>query len=172
MAVYMQKFLKIFFIISLLAPSLTYAEELKDMPDTSDMVEIEADRLDVNTQKGLAVFQGKVTASKGDILVKGEMLTLSYDSATQKVTSLIAENDVNVFWQDKEALCDKAVYQLDKNTMELIGDVVITKGQEKLSGQKVVVDMTSDTQVVEGGSGRVKIRVNTQEESGILQWEK
>jgi len=56
--------------------------------------------------------------------------------------------------------------------MELTGDVIITKGAERLSGQKVIVDMVSDTQVVEGSGGRVKIRVNTQEESGILQWEK
>ena len=168
----MQKFLKIFFIISLFAPYFAYAAELKDIPNLTDMVEIEADRLDVDTQKGQALFQGNVKASKGDILVKGAMLTLKYDNTTQKVTSLIAENDVYVVWQDKEASCDKAVYQLDRNMMELIGDVVITKGQERLSGQKVIVDMASDTQVVEGGSGRVKIRVNTQEESGILQWEK
>ena len=168
----MQKFLKIFFIISLFSPYFAYAAELKDIPNLTDMVEIEADRLDVDTQKGQAIFQGNVNASKGDILVKGAMLTLKYDNTTQKVTSLIAENDVYVVWQDKEASCDKAVYQLDRAMMELIGDVVITKGQERLSGQKVIVDMASDTQVVEGGSGRVKIRVNTQEESGILQWEK
>lgn len=168
----MQKFLKTFFIISLFVTYSAYAAELKDIHNLSDMVEIEADRLDVDTQKGQAVFQGNVKASKGDILVKGAMLTLKYDNKTQKVTSLIAENDVYVLWQDKEASCDKAVYQLDRNMMELIGDVVITKGQERLSGQKVIVDMASDTQVVEGGSGRVKIRVNTQEESGILQWEK
>ncbi|HOO37441.1 MAG TPA: LptA/OstA family protein [Deltaproteobacteria bacterium] len=136
------------------------------------MVEIEADRLDVNTQDGQAVFQGNVKATKGDILVKGETLTLTYDNTSRKVTSLIAERDVYVLWLDKEASCDKAVYKLDENMMELIGDVTITKGDERLSGQKVIVDMASDQQVVEGGGGRVKIRVNTQKESGILQWEK
>jgi lipopolysaccharide export system protein LptA len=168
----MRKLLKIFFIISIVAPSFVYGGALKDSPVTSDMVEIEADRLDVNTQNGQAVFRGNVTATQGDILVKGATLTLFYDNTSQKVTSLIAENDVYVLWQDKEASCDKAVYNLDENRMELTGDVIITKGQERLSGQKVVVDMASDQQVVEGGGGRVKIRVNTQKESGILQWEK
>jgi len=168
----MRKLLRIFFIISILAPSLAYGSELKDSIVISDMVEIEADRLDVSTQEGRAVFQGNVKATKGDILVKSTTLTLFYDNTSQKVTSLIAEDEVSVLWQEKEASCDKAVYQLDKNMMELIGGVIITKGQERLSGQKVIVDMASDTQVVEGGSGRVKIRVNTQKESGILQWEK
>ena len=168
----MRNLLKIFFIISFVAPSFLYGSELKDSPVISDMVEIEADRLDVNTQNGQAVFQGNVKATKGDILVKGETLTLTYDNTSRKVTSLIAEKDVYVLWLDKEASCDKAVYKLDENMMELIGDVTITKGDERLSGQKVIVDMASDQQVVEGGGGRVKIRVNTQKESGILQWEK
>ncbi len=168
----MRKLLILFFIISISAPSFVYGSELKNSPPISDMVEIEADRLDVNTQKGQAVFQGNVKATKGDILVKGETLTLLYDNTSQKVTTLIAENDVYVLWLDKEASCDKAVYKLDKNMMELTGDVIITKGEERLSGQKVFVDMASDKQVVEGGGGRVKIRVNTQKESGILQWEK
>ncbi len=168
----MRRLLKIFFIISLLAPSYGYGEQLKDLTGLSDMVEIEADRLDVSTIDGQAVFQGNVKATRGDILVKGETLTLFYDNKTQKVTSLIAEKNVYVLWQDKEASCNKAVYRLDRNLMELMGDVVITKGQERLSGQKVTIDMASDRQVVEGQGGRVKIRVNTQEESGILQWEK
>jgi lipopolysaccharide export system protein LptA len=168
----MHRFLKIFFIISIIAPSLLYAQELKDIYDRSDMVEIEADRLDVDTQKGQAVFQGNVRATKGDVLVNGSTLTLFYNSTTQKVSSLIVDGDVSLFWQDKEASCDKAVYRLDEELMELVGDVIITKGEERLSGQKVIVDMASNTQVVEGSGGRVKIRVNTQEESGILQWEK
>ncbi|HHO76902.1 MAG TPA: hypothetical protein ENN05_10810 [Deltaproteobacteria bacterium] len=168
----MHRFLKIFFIISLLGPCLAYTQELKDTPVKSDMVEIEADRLDIDTSQGKAVFQGSVKAAKGDIIVNSQMLTLFYDNKTQKVTSLIAEREVFVLWQDKEATCSQAVYSLDREIMELTGDVIITKGEETLSGQKVIVDMASETQVVEGSGGRVKIRVNTQEESGILQWEK
>ncbi len=168
----MRKFLGIFFIISIVVPSLAYTQELKDTPVSSDMIDIEADRLDVNTPEGKAVFQGNVRATKGDIIVESRMLTLLYNNTTQKVTSLIADGDVFVLWQDKEAKCSQAVYSLDREMMELTGDVIITKGVERLSGQKVIVDMISDTQVVEGSGGRVKIRVNTQEESGILQWEK
>ena len=168
----MHGFLKILFIISILVPCLAYSEELKDTPVSSDMVEIEADRLDVNSPEGKAVFQGDVRATKGDIIVNSQALTLLYDNKSQKVTSLIADGEVFVLWQDKEATCNQAVYSLDKEMMELVGDVIIIKGAERLSGQKVIVDMASDTQVVQGRGGRVKIRINTQEESGILQWEK
>ena len=168
----MRKFIKIFFIINLLFTPWTMAQELKATPAPSDMVDIEADRLDVNTQEGRAVFQGNVEAKKGDILVKGATLTLIYDNTSSKVSSLIADGDVFVNWQDKEATCKKAVYELDREIMELSGDVLIIKGEERLFGQKVIVDMASDRQVVEGGGKRVRIRVNTEEESGILQWEK
>jgi lipopolysaccharide export system protein LptA len=58
--------------------------------------------------------------------------------------------------------------------MELIGNVIITRGQDRVSGQKVTIDMVKDIHVVEGGrSGRVKLRVNSgSKESGVLEWKK
>lgn len=168
----MQRLCRIFLIFSLLWPYALHAEGLKTPPKASDMVDIEADRLDVNTKNGTAIFKGRVKATKPDITVKGNTLTLVYDQKSHKVTMLTAEGDVDILWKDKEATCVKAVYDLVSDVMVMTGDVVITRGQEKIIGQKVTLDKKNDTQVVEGAGRRVKVRVNAGESTGIMQWGK
>jgi lipopolysaccharide export system protein LptA len=56
--------------------------------------------------------------------------------------------------------------------MVLTGNVIITRGEERVIGEKATMNMKNDTQVVEGGGGRVKVRVNTGKESGVMQWGK
>lgn len=168
----MRKFLPIFFFISLLLFPQARAQDVKSGESFSDMIDIESDRMDVDTQKGTAVFRGNVKAVQKDIVVQGEVLTLKFDDETKKVNTLIAEKNVYIHWQDKEATCEKAVYRLDDESLDLTGNVLVTRGEERLSGQRVAVDMKTNRQSVEGQGGRVKIRVHNENESGILKWEK
>jgi lipopolysaccharide export system protein LptA len=85
---------------------------------------------------------------------------------------LTVEGDVTILWQDKDATCSKAVYNLTNEVMVMTGNVVITRGQERVSGQKVTLDKKNDTQVVEGAGSRVKVRVNAGESKGVMQWGK
>jgi lipopolysaccharide export system protein LptA len=153
-------------------PAMLPAQDLKMPPGKSDMVDIEADQLDVNTKNGTAIFKGKAKATKADIVVKGDMLTIAYNTTTHKVNTLTSEGNAYIQWKDREATCTKAVYNLTDNIMVLTGDVVMTRGEERVTGQKVTVDMKNDRQVVEGGGGRVRVRVNTGKETGIMQWGK
>jgi len=172
----MRVFLLIFFISSFISSAVfspqIRAQDLKGGQGVSDMIDIESDRLDVNTQTGEAVFTGNVKATQGEIVVQGEKLTLKFDDADKKVNTLIAEQNVYIHWQDKEATCDRAVYKLNEEVLDLTGNVLVTRGEERLSGQRVAVDMKTNRQTIEGKGGRVKIRVNNDQESGILQWRK
>jgi len=163
-------------LISLLIASSALqlaAAELKTQAAASDMIDVEADRLDVNKAKGEAVFRGNVKAVQGNTIIKGATLTLYIDNASKKIKTMIVEKNVYIKWEDKESTCDKAVYILDEKKLTLTGNAVVTRGQEKVSGEKILVDMIKDHQVVESGkSGRVKMRVNSGSESGVLEWKK
>jgi lipopolysaccharide export system protein LptA len=168
----MHRLCRIFLILSLLWPLALQGQALKTPAKPSDTVDIEADRLDVNTKNGTAIFRGRVKATRPDTTVKGNTLTLAYDQKSRKVTLLTAEGDVDILWNDKRATCAKAVYNLTNEVMVLTGNVVITRGQERITGQKVTLDRKNDTQVVEGAGGRVKVRVNAGESSEVMQWGK
>lgn len=132
---------------------------LKKTAAASDMIEVEADKLDVYRTKGEAFFQGNVKARRTDMRLRSKTMRLFYDNTTRKVKQLTATGDVFIDWQDKQATCQQAVYQFLEKRMILTGDVVIVRGEERITGQRVVMDMASDHQVVEGGrTGRVKIK--------------
>ena len=170
----MRRLLKIFLIINMVSslPSILPAESLKMTPAKSDMVDIESDRLDVDTKSGTAIFKGNAKAVKTDSVVKGDVLTVTYNTKTHKVNTLIAEGNAYILWKGREATCNKAVYNLVDDIMVLTGNVIITRGEERVIGEKATMNMKNDTQVVEGGGGRVKVRVNTGKESGVMQWGK
>ncbi len=166
----MRRSCRIFLVVSLLWASVLNAQALKASPAATDMVDIEADRLDVHTEKGTATFKGNVRAVRTDVTVRADSITLVYDRNTRKVGLLVAEGAVSIRWKDKEATCSRVEYRLATEVMVLTGNVIITRGPERLSGQKVTLDLKNDTQVVEGGAGRVRVRVDASEGSGIMQW--
>ena len=73
----MRRLCRIFLICSLLWPLAALAADLKTGQPASATVDIEADRLDVNTRDGTAVFRGNVKASRADIVVRGDTLALA-----------------------------------------------------------------------------------------------
>lgn len=162
-------------MVSLLLASQAPAEQIKQPPANADIIDVEADRMDVDKAKGTTVFRGNVKATQGDVLIKGAVLTLFTNKDTNKIDKMDVEKNVYIKWQDRESTCDKAVYILEKKYMELTGNVVITRGQDRVSGQRVTIDMMKEIHVVEGGqNGRVKLRVNSKskESGGVLEWKK
>jgi lipopolysaccharide export system protein LptA len=47
------------------------------------------------------------------------------------------------------------------NTVTLTGNVVVTRGQDVLRGQRLVVDLTNGVSRVDSGRGRVEVLVDT-----------
>jgi len=162
----------IFSICSLLFPAGAASADLKPKERGSDTVLIEADRLDVSIERGSAIFKGNVRAVKGDMDLRAQTATLHYDRASRRVTTLVADGAVSILWGGRHASCDKATWRIQDQVMELLGNVTIVQGAESISGQRVSVDLRRNTQTVEGGQGRVKVRVETDGQTGIMQWRK
>jgi lipopolysaccharide export system protein LptA len=150
------------------------ANELKGKKPASEMIDVEADRLDVDKDKGEAVFRGNVKAVQDNIVIRGSTMTLLMDKATNKMDTLVVDKDVYIKWEDKESTSDHAVYTLSKKLLVLTGKAVITRGPERVAGEKIVIDMLTNRQTVEGGKGgRVKIRVKSDStDTEVFQWKK
>jgi lipopolysaccharide export system protein LptA len=145
---------------------------VKDKATPADMFDIEADKLDVYKAKGEAFFQGNVIATKPDMTIKSKTMKLYYNNATKQLKQMIAEGNVSIKMKDPEkgpdrnATCKQAIYQYEEKKIILIGDVVIIRGEDRLSGQKVTLYMEGDRQEVEGGPQRVKITGSLNKDSG------
>jgi len=146
---------------------------VKDKATPTDMFDIEADKLDVYKAKGEAFFQGNVVATKPDMTIKSRTMRIYYNNTTKQLRQMVADGNVSIKMKDPEkgpdrnATCNQAIYQYEEKKIVLIGNVVIIRGDDRLSGQKVTLYIEGDRQEVEGGPGsRVTIKGSLKKDSG------
>jgi lipopolysaccharide export system protein LptA len=132
-------------------------------------VKINAAALEVRDKDKAATFSGDVRAVQGDTELRCKTLTVHYDeeqrstgmkaaepgpAGQQQIRRIEAKGGVVVTQKDQTTNGDSAVFDMRANTVTLIGNVVLTRGQDILRGHKLVVDLTSGTSKIESGSTR------------------
>ena len=136
----------------------------RDLP-----VKINAAALEVRDKDKAATFSGDVRAVQGDTELRCKTLTVHYDeeqrstgmkaaepgpAGQQQIRRIEAKGGVVVTQKDQTTNGDSVVFDMRANSVTLIGNVVLTRGQDILRGHKLVVDLTSGTSKIESGSTR------------------
>ncbi len=161
----------IFVSASVMASTVTYssgtasAQDSFADHDSSLPVEIEADDLTVRQAENKAIFTGNVDAIQGTLVLNSDILTVYYlvgeqaQQSGQSVDRLEADGNVVITSPSETATGDEGVYDLSKGTMELLGNVVLTRGDNVIEGSRLDIDLNADTAVVQSGEtndGRVR----------------
>ena len=136
----------------------------RDLP-----VKINAAALEVRDKDKAATFSGDVRAVQGDTELRCKTLTVHYDeeqrstgmkaaepgpAGQQQIRRIEAKGGVVVTQKDQTTNGDSVVFDMRANIVTLIGNVVLTRGQDILRGHKLVVDLTNGTSKIESGSTR------------------
>ena len=131
---------------------------------------IKSTALEVRDKEKKAIFKGNVHVIQGDTDVRCNVLVVFYDSEVRKskpsaedgkrggeqIRFMEAHGSVIVTQKDQTATGDRADFDMRANTVTLIGNVVVTRGQDVMRGQRLVVDLTSGVSKMESGGGRVE----------------
>ena len=134
-------------------------------------IEINADNLEVQQDKQLAVFRGNVDAKQGDIRLRAQEVKVWYRSGGgQKgkastaadvggaIVRIDAVGQVFVSSPEETARGDVGVYDVAEREITLTGDVVLTRGENVIRGQKLVMDMDTGLSRMQGGAGGGRVR--------------
>ena len=123
--------------------------------DTSAPVEVTADQLSVNQTDGTATFVGNVLVIQGDMRLSAGTLQVEYGNADRsRIERLHASDGVTLVSGPDAAEAASAVYTIASGSVEMTGNVLLTQGSNVLSGQKLMIDLTT-------GTGRMEGRVRT-----------
>ncbi|MEM7470559.1 MAG: lipopolysaccharide transport periplasmic protein LptA [Pseudomonadota bacterium] len=126
--------------------------------DASLPVEITADELTVDQATGQAVFIGNVVAGQGEMRLSAGQVKVQYAASggqtTGRIAQLVASQGVTLVNGAEAAEAQSAVYDVERAEIVMTGDVILTQGQNALSGEQLTVDLTD-------GSGRMTGRVKT-----------
>lgn len=119
--------------------------------DTSAPVEVAADNLSVNQGDGSAVFTGNVVIGQGDMRLSADSVTVVYAQGGQsRIRSLEASGNVTLVSGPDAAEAQAATYDVETGNVTLTGDVVLTQGQNVLTGDTMQVNLGSGTAQVQG----------------------
>ena len=126
--------------------------------DTRQPVEVSADTLSVDQGNGQAIFEGNVLVVQGDVRLSAGSIRVVYaktsDGANSGIDRLEAEGGVTFVTATDAAEAREAVYSVADGVVTLSGEVLLTQGQNAISGERLVLDLTS-------GTGQMQGRVRT-----------
>ena len=119
--------------------------------DTSALVEMSADSLSVNQKDGSATFTGNVVIAQGEMKLQAGKVTVTYvEGGQQRIQSLHATGGVVLVSGPDAAEAVEAVYNVESGVIDLSGDVVLTQGQNVMTGDKMQVSLADGTAQVQG----------------------
>ena len=131
--------------------------------DRTTPIEITANALEVRQAEQLAIFSGEVVAGQGTLRLTADRVEVTYDENnnsggdTGAIKNMIAKGNVFLSNGAETAQGDRAEYDVDGGQITLSGSVVLTQGENVISGQTLTINLNAGQGRIEGtGSGRVK----------------
>ncbi|MDE2445222.1 MAG: hypothetical protein KGO94_03520 [Alphaproteobacteria bacterium] len=124
-------------------------------------VEVEADQMEIIDAERKTIFTGNVVSTRPSETIKSdEMVVTSADvkqsDGTVKTVTDRVDAKGHVIIQTKNQLITggAAIFRVQANTLEVIGNVRVTQGQSNLKGERLTVDLNTNHLQMSGG--RVK----------------
>lgn len=127
--------------------------------DANLPIEINADRLEVRQDQNLAIFSGNVVASQGALRLHAQTLKVHYIREREggvdteaTISRIDAIGEVFLASPGETAQGAVAVYDVTNRVVTLSGSVVLTRGDNVIRGERLVLDLATGRSRVEGGS--------------------
>jgi lipopolysaccharide export system protein LptA len=149
--------------------------QAQGLPQESDLpIEITADSLEVLQDQKIATFAGNVDAVQGDMVLSADRLRVYYGddgnaapgpAGTGSIRRIEADGNVLMSSPGETAQGDAGVYDVTSSRVTLDGEVVLTRGDNVIRGQRLEVDLASGRSQVfaavpstEGGTPPQRVR--------------
>ena len=138
--------------------------------DASQPIEITADSLAVDQSSQTATFRGEVVAGQGTLRLTAREIVVSYGGEggdeTGRIDRLRAEGEVFLSNGSETAKGGWADYDVAGGVVEMGGDVVLTQGENAISGQSLRIDLEAGTGEISGGRVRSVFTPPAQDDGG------
>ena len=122
--------------------------------DTNAPVDFSADRIEVQDRADRVVVSGNVAVSQAGLRLTAQRVTVAYHQAgSVEIDRMDASGGVVVTRGDERASGNVAIYDLNRRLITLVGNVQLNQGGNRLSGQRLVMDLATGRSTVDGRAG-------------------
>ena len=150
-------------LVALLMPAWGFAQATGGglgTHDTSQPIEIVADRLTVEQAAGRAVFLGNVLAEQGEMLLRADRLVVYYAlgdegaASEQAIRRIEVDGNVTIASAEESAVGDAGFYDVAGGRIELTGNVVLTREANVIRGDLLEIDVAQQVATMTAAPGR------------------
>jgi len=130
--------------------------------DSTQPIEIVADKLTVEQAAGRAIFLGNVVAEQGEMLLQSDKLIVYYllgdetATSTQSIRRIEVEGNVTITSAEETAVGDTGFYDVVGERIELAGNVVLTRESNVISGDLLEIDVAQQLATMTAGADQTK----------------
>ncbi len=119
--------------------------------NTNAPVTVASDRIEVQDRADRAIFSGNVVATQSDLTLNAARITVAYTNRQGiQIERLDASGGVTVRSPSETARGQFAVYDLNNRLITLVGGVTLTRGASRVSGGRLVIDLSTGRAVMDG----------------------
>lgn len=127
-----------------------------------------ADRIELQDRQNRVILSGNVDITQGGLRLQAARTLVSYtDAGSLRIQRIMATGGVIVTRGDERASGDVAVYDFNRRIITLAGGVRLRRGGDTLNGGRLVIDLNSGISSVDGrASGSSSVTGATQGSGG------
>lgn len=131
---------------------VTRGFRLSDLPAN---LEIEADEMNFDYDRGELVYRGNVKIRHGDVRMRADTIHLSFESGREKrLEEIEAEGSVEVVRGGERATGATASYDPERQIITLTGKASLGSGGNNIGGESVIVYLAERRAEVKGKNER------------------
>lgn len=120
--------------------------------DSNAPIDVASDRIEVQDRSDRAIFAGNVKVRQSQLSLDTERLTVAYtNTGGLQIDRLDASGGVVVRSPSETARGDFGIYDLNRRLITLIGGVQLERGDSRIAGARLTIDLDSGRAVVDGG---------------------
>jgi len=139
--------------VSALGFSVAVPAQVFSNHNSNAAVNFDADRIEVQDRADRVVLSGAVRVEQAGLILNAARMTVAYrNSGGIEVDRIDASGGVTILKDGDTATGNTAIYDLNRRIITMVGNVRLTQGTNRLSGGRVVIDLSSGRSIIDGRS--------------------
>jgi len=122
--------------------------------DQREPINITSDEVETYTRENRVIFRGSVIARQKDMVIYADSIEAILMKEGKGIEKVIASGNVKVQQGLRVAHCQRAVFHNPEQSVLLTGDPEVWEGENRVSGEAILFDISRNRVEVKGGVNR------------------
>lgn len=121
--------------------------------DSRAPVNWEASRIELQDRENRVILSGGVTVTQAGLTIRSDRMLVNFtEVGGLEIQRITATGGVVVTRGDERASGDNAIYDFNRRVITMAGDVRLRRGTDTLNGGRLVIDLQSGLSSVDGSA--------------------